>query len=54
MVLKNKSNNLGFGFLDLYKLTDRGDGFSNTIWHLDTNHLSPEAMYEAWRIHALQ
>ena len=54
VVLKNKSNNLGFGFLDLYKLTDRGDGFSNTIWHIDTNHLSPEAMYEAWRIHALQ
>ena len=54
MVLKDKSNNMEFGFLDLHKLTDRGDGFSNTIWHLDTNHLSPEAMHEAWRIYLSQ
>jgi len=47
--LKRKSNEMGFGFLDLYKLTDRGDGFSNNIWHLDHYHLSAEGMYEAWR-----
>ena len=47
--LKSKSKEMGFGFLDLYKLTDRGDGFSNVIWHLDHYHLSAEGMCEAWR-----
>ena len=47
--LKSKSKKMGFDFLDLYKLTDRGDGFSNNIWHLDQYHLSAEGMHEAWR-----
>ena len=46
--LKNKSKKMGFGFLDIHKLTDRGDGFSNNIWHMDTYHLSAEGMQEAW------
>ena len=54
VVLKNKSKKMGFGFLDVHKLTDNGDGFSNSIWHLDTIHLSPEGMCEAWRVHASQ
>jgi len=45
--LKNKSKQKGFEFLDVHKLTDRGDGFSNTIWHIDNRHLSPAAMLEA-------
>ena len=52
VVLKNKSKKMGFGFLDVYKLTDNGDGFSNSIWHIDTFHLSTEGMCEAWRVHA--
>ena len=52
MVLKNKSNRVGFEFFDVHKLTDNGDGFSNSIWHLDYFHLSPEGMHEAWRRHA--
>jgi tetratricopeptide (TPR) repeat protein len=52
VVLKNKSNEVGFGFLDVHKLTDNGNGFSNSIWHLDSNHLSPGGMQEAWREHA--
>ena len=52
MVLKNKSNEVGFGFLDVHKLTDNGNGFSNSIWNLDDYHLSPEGMQEAWREHA--
>jgi len=36
------------GFLDVHKLTDRGDGFSNNVWHIDNNHISPEGMIEAW------
>ena len=47
--LKNKSKIMNFGFLDVYKLTNRGDGFSNDIWHLDNHHLSPEGMQEAWK-----
>ena len=47
--LKNESKNLNFGFLDVYKLTNRGDGLSNDIWHLDNHHLSPEGMQEAWK-----
>ena len=50
--LKEKSKNKGFGFLDVHKLTDRGDGFSNTIWHIDNRHLSPGGMLEAWNRYA--
>ena len=50
--LKNKSKEKGFAFLDLHKLTDRGDGFSNAIWHIDDIHLSPDGMLEAWRRYA--
>ena len=46
--LKNKSKEKGFNFLDVHKLTDRGDGISNTIWHIDDTHLSPEGFLEAW------
>ena len=49
ILLKNKSIEIGFGFLDVYKLTDRGDGISNQSWHIDEYHLSPEGVQEAWR-----
>ena len=51
-LLKNKSTEIGFGFLDVYKLTDRGDGLSNQSWHIDQYHLSSEGVHEAWRIHS--
>mgnify|MGYP006146711667 FL=1 len=51
IVLKNKSTEIGFGFLDVHKLTNRGDGISNKSWHTDEYHLSPEGMNEAWCIH---
>ena len=51
-VLKNKCNKVGFGFLDVHKLTNNGNGFSNSIWHLDANHLSPDGMHKAWLEHA--
>ena len=50
--LKNKSKKKGFEFLDVYKLTDRGDGLSNSFWHIDSTHLSPDGMQEAWRRYA--
>lgn len=49
ILLKIKSLKMGFGFLDVHKITDRGDGFSNLVWHIDSNHLSPEGIQEAWR-----
>ena len=50
-ILKYNSKKLGFNFLDLHTLTNRGDGFSNNVWHLDSNHLSYKGMLEAWRLH---
>ena len=47
--LKNKTKEKGFSFFDIYKLTDRGDGFANSDWHIDNYHLSPEGVLEAWR-----
>jgi tetratricopeptide (TPR) repeat protein len=49
LILKNKTAELGFSFLDVYKITDRGDGFSNMIWHSDHYHLKHEAMIAAWQ-----
>ncbi|MDG2139959.1 MAG: tetratricopeptide repeat protein [Gammaproteobacteria bacterium] len=49
--LENQSANMGFDFLDLHKLTDRGDGFSNGRWHIDSFHISPAGMQEAWLTH---
>ena len=46
--LKIQSKGKGFGFLDTYQLTNRGDGVSNSSWHIDNYHLSPEGMLEAW------
>ena len=53
-VLKKKSVEIGFSFLDVYKLSNRGDGLSNKIWHLDNYHLSPDAMKEAWNKHLIK
>lgn len=47
-VLEQRSHFFGFNFLDLHKMTNRGDGFSNGKWHIDRNHLSPAGMQEAW------
>jgi hypothetical protein len=48
VILKKQSHFYGFNFLDLHKLSDRGDGFSNGKWHIDQYHLSPAGMQEAW------
>ena len=46
--LKNRAIDKGFEFLDVHQFTDRGDGFSNAVWHIDSTHLSPEGFMEAW------
>jgi tetratricopeptide (TPR) repeat protein len=50
-VLFDKSKKMNFEFLDLHNLTDRGDGFSSGVWHIDQHHLKPTGMIEAWRRH---
>lgn len=52
-VLRDKSKNMNYGFLDVHSMTDRGDGFSNSIWHIDQHHLSPDGMIEAWLRHLI-
>ena len=47
--LKTQSKEKGFGFLDTHQLTNKGDGLSNSFWHIDDYHLSPDGMQEAWR-----
>lgn len=52
-VLKQASIELGFGFLDTYALTDRGDGVSNKEWHIDDYHLKPNAIQKLFSDHYL-
>jgi len=52
-VLKQESIKLGFGFLDAYALTNRGDGVSNKEWHIDDYHLKPDAIQKLFSDHYL-
>lgn len=38
--LKEESLKSGMNFLDVYAMTNRGDGISNNKWHIDNCHLS--------------
>ena len=51
--LKRTARKIGFSFLDVHKLTDNGNGFSNGFWHIDNIHLSVSGMQEAWRRYGL-
>ena len=35
--------------VDIYELTNRGDGISNEVWHIDDFHISPDGILEAWK-----
>ena len=48
--LKELSKKMGFGFLDVHELTDRGDGLSNKKWHMDGYHLSSQGFLKAWKM----
>jgi tetratricopeptide (TPR) repeat protein len=41
----------GIDFLDVYSLTDRGDGIATGQWHIDDCHLLPCAVTEAFAKH---
>jgi tetratricopeptide (TPR) repeat protein len=51
---KSKALETGMGFLDVYALTDRGDGIANGKWHLDEVHLLPSAIAEAFDKHCFE
>jgi tetratricopeptide (TPR) repeat protein len=46
--LKEQALANGMDFLDVYALTDRGDGSADGQWHIDDVHLSPRAIAEAF------
>lgn len=46
--LKNRAAGAGIGFLDLFTLTDRGNGTADGTWHIDLHHLLPSAVPEAF------
>ncbi len=52
-LLKAEAFEAGMDFLDMYSLTDRGDGVASGTWHLDPIHLLPSATVEAFSNHYL-
>lgn len=52
-MLNNMAIASGLDFLDIYSLTDRGDGIANGQWHIDNTHLLPSAMVEAFGQHCI-
>lgn len=51
ITLREKCQDFGYQFLDVHSLTDRGDGLSSGLWHIDDIHLSPDGFLEAWQKH---
>ncbi len=47
-ILRKVSKQKKLKFLDLYHLTNDGEGFSNGLWHIDPYHISQSGMLEAW------
>ena len=53
-VLKEQSLAAGMCFLDVYALTDRGDGIASGQWHIDDYHLLPTAIVGAFAQYCIQ
>ncbi|ELX10617.1 tetratricopeptide repeat containing protein [Janthinobacterium sp. HH01] len=49
--LRQQALAAGHDFLDVYALTDRGDGVAGPAWHLDPVHLLPSALAVAFEQH---
>jgi Flp pilus assembly protein TadD len=47
-VLKQEVLAAGMEFLDVYALTDWGNGIASGQWHIDSHHLQPAAIVEAF------
>ncbi|MDR3482686.1 MAG: tetratricopeptide repeat protein [Burkholderiaceae bacterium] len=52
-ILKEKARAAGMDFLDIYAMTDRGDGIASDDWYIDLYHLLPRAFPEAFDKHCL-
>lgn len=52
--LREQSVLAGLGFLDLFSMTDGGNGISNLQWHIEDIHLRPDAIPEAFKKHYLR
>ena len=52
--LKEQTLAAGMDFLDVYTLTDRGDGIANGEWYIDSSHLLPSAVVAAFDRHCLR
>ena len=52
-MLKDQALAAGMEFLDVYELTDRGDGTASGQWHIDDVHLMPIAITEAFSKHCI-
>ena len=51
--LSRQSLAAGMDFLDVYSMTNRGDGISNRSWHLDPINLKPSAVEAAFTSHLI-
>ena len=53
VILQNLALSAKLDFLDVYTLTDCGNGVADGKWHIDTYHLLPDAVIEAFHRHCL-
>lgn len=51
--LRTLSLAAGMDFLDVFALTDTGNGTSNRLWHIDEHHLRPDGIAAAFDRHLL-
>lgn len=51
--LKRRALQMGMDFLDVFAMTDGGTGKANQRWHIDTHHLRPDGIIEAFAIHLI-
>ena len=54
VILREQANVTGMDFLDVYSLSDRGDGIASGDWHIDNYHLFPKAAVEAFDKHCIR
>ncbi|MBC3918683.1 tetratricopeptide repeat protein [Undibacterium sp. CY18W] len=52
--LQQQALQLGMDFLDVFSMTDAGNGRSNQQWHIDVHHLRPDAVQQAFNHHVLR
>lgn len=51
--LKQQALDLGMDFLDVFAMTDSGEGKSNQQWHIDAHHLRPDGILQAFAHHLI-